>query len=279
MIAVLTDSTSDLPPQEAHKLGIHVIYQTVQMQGRQMLDWDEVDPEVVYSHMKAGGTASTLPIAVAAFAECYRTLLETHDEIVSIHISGKLSPTVAHARMAARLLKMEERIHVVDSGLASTPLGEAVMDARAALLRGGDATSAVRAAGATRDQILAEFSVPSLDYLRRGGRISRTQAFIGNMLGLRPILGFEDGELKALRRCKVDHATQDMLSGMRERFGQQPLCVSVVHAGRDSGRTQALRLAVISSGLNVKSASMHLMGPAIGAHVGPGTFGIMARPV
>ncbi|QFP76715.1 DegV family protein [Deinococcus sp. AJ005] len=278
MIAVLTDSTCDLPPQEAQRLGIHIIPLTVHMQERELLDWQEVDPDAVYSHMKAGGTARTTPVAVNAFATRYRELLDTHDEVVSIHLSGKLSETVEHARRAAALLNLERRIHVVDSGLACTPLAEAVLAARATLLSGGDPASAVRAAEAVRAQIHAEFSVPSLDYLRRGGRIGRAQAFFGNMLGLRPILGFEGGELKALRRCKVDHAIEDMLDGLRERFGDDALCISVIHAGRDSGRMQALRHAVTSSGLNIKNARMHLMGPVIGAHVGPGTFGFMARP-
>ncbi|GGO28143.1 DegV family protein [Deinococcus humi] len=278
MIAVLTDSTCDLPIEEARKLGIHIIPLTVHMQERELLDWQEIDPDAVYSHMKAGGTASTTPVAVAAFAARYRELLDTHDEVVSIHLSGKLSETVNHARRAVSLLNMERRIHVVDSGLASTPLAEAALAARTALLSGADPASAVRAAEAVCTQIHAEFSVPSLEYLRRGGRMGRTQAFFGNMLGLRPILGFEGGELKALRRCKVDNAIPDMLSGVREHFGDQPLCISVIHAGRDSGRMQALRHAVTTSGLNVKQARMHLMGPVIGAHVGPGTFGFMARP-
>ncbi len=137
MIAVLTDSTCDLPIEEARKLGIHIIPLTVHMQERELLDWQEIDPDDVYSHMKAGGTASTTPVAVAAFATRYRELLDTHDEVVSIHLSGKLSETVNHARRAVALLNMERRIHVVDSGLASTPLAEAALAARTALLSGG----------------------------------------------------------------------------------------------------------------------------------------------
>lgn len=278
MIAVLTDSTCDLPPGEARKRGIHIIPLTVRLQERELLDWQEIDPDAVYSHMRAGGTASTAPVAVAAFAARYRELLGTHDEVVSIHLSGRLSETVEHARRAATLLNMERRIHVVDSGLASGPLAEAALAARAAVLSGGDPARAIQAAGAVCAQMHAEFSVASLDYLRRGGRIGRAQALVGNALGLRPVLGFEGGELRALRRCKVEYAIADMLGGLRARFGEQPLCVSVLHAGRDSGRLQALRHAVTTSGLNVRQARMHLMGPVIGAHVGPGAFGFMARP-
>ncbi len=278
MIAVLTDSTCDLPMEEALKLGVHIIPLTVHMQERDLLDWQDIDPDAVYTHMKSGGTATTTPVAVTAFAARYRELLDTHDEVISIHLSGKLSQTVEHARRAAALLKMERRIHVLDSGLASTPLAEAVMAARMAVLNGGDAGSAVQAAEAVCTQIHAEFSVPTLEYLRRGGRIGRAQAFFGNMLGVRPILGFEGGELKPLRRCKSDRAIQDMLDGVRTRFGDQPLCISVIHAGRDSGRMQTLRHAVTTSGLNVKQARMHMLGPVVGAHVGPGTFGFMARP-
>lgn len=278
MIAVLTDSTCDIHPDSARKLGVHVIPLTVCMRDRNLLDWEEIDPEAVYEHMRSGGTATTAPVDVSAFANKYRELLATHEHVVSIHLSGKLSETVNRAREAARAIDQERRIHVIDSQLASTPLAEAVLAARDAVWRGGDHTAAREAVETVRSQIHAEFSVASLEYLRRGGRIGRAQALVGNMLGLRPILQFEEGELKAVRRIKADFAAKDMIDGLRTRFGHVPITVSVVHAGRDTGRLTALRNAIVSSGLNVKKGRVQLLGPVIGAHVGPGTYGFMARP-
>jgi DegV family protein with EDD domain len=276
--AVLTDSTCDLPPEQALKLGLHVIPLTVQLQERRLLDWQEIDPDAVYDHMRTGGTATTAPVAAAAFAERYRQLLATHDGVVSIHLSGKLSETVNNARQAAESLGETGRITVIDSELASTPLAEAALAVRDVLQAGGDGEAARRAVEAMRGQMQAEFSVASLEYLRRGGRIGRAQALVGNMLGVRPILQFDHGELKAVRRIRASQAAEDMLDQLCQKFGREAVSVSIVHAGRDTGRLSAMRQAVTRSGLNVRQGRVQLMGPVIGAHVGPGTYGFLARP-
>ncbi|PNY79996.1 DegV family protein [Deinococcus koreensis] len=279
MIAVLTDSTCDLPPDSARQLGIHLLPLTVSLRERRMLDWQEIDPDAVYDHMKTGGMATTAPVEVEAFVRKYEELLQTHDHVVSIHLSGKLSDTVRHAQQAARSLDGRHRIHVVDSELASTPLAEAVMAAQATVQRGGSHLDAVQAVQTVGEEMFAEFSVASLEYLRRGGRIGRAQEFMANMLGVRPILQFSHGELKAVRRIKADQASSDMLEQLRARFGHEPISVTIAHAGRDSGRINALRTAVASSGLNVRKGRVQLIGPVIGAHVGPGTYGFMACPM
>jgi DegV family protein with EDD domain len=279
MIAILTDSTCDLPPDHARQLGIHVVPLTVNLRERRLLDWQDIDPDAVYDHMKTGGMATTAPVEVNAFTQRYRDLLRDHTEVVSIHLSGKLSDTVHRARQAAQALNGGERIRVVDSGLASTPLAEAVMAAQRAVSAGGGATDIERAVVHVRETMSAEFSVASLEYLRRGGRIGRAQEVMANMLGVRPILQFEDGELRAVRRIRAAVAHHDMLEKLRERFGTEPVSVTIAHAGRDTGRISALRTAVASSGLNVRKGRVQLIGPVIGAHVGPGTFGFMACPL
>ncbi|MFC3834895.1 MULTISPECIES: DegV family protein [Deinococcus] len=279
MIALLTDSTCDLPPEHARQLGIHVVPLTVHLRERRLYDWQDIDPDAVYDHMKTGGMATTAPVEVEAFTRRYRDLLRTHDEVVSIHLSGKLSDTVNRARHAAQTLGVAHRVHVIDSGLASTPLAEAVLAAQRTVVAGGHAQDVNRVIEDMRSSMSAEFSVATMEYLRRGGRIGRAQELVANMLGVRPILQFSDGELKAVRRIKADVAPQDMLDKLRERFGREPISVTIAHAGRDTGRITALRTAVGSSGLNVRKGRVQLIGPVIGAHVGPGTYGFMACPV
>lgn len=137
------------------------------------------------------------------------------------------------------------------------------------------AHAAVRRVG---EEALAEFTVPTLEYLRRGGRLSRAQELVGNMLGLRPILRFDGGRLRPVRRVKAEAALRDILAGMEERFGREPVAVTVGHAGRDPIRLAELKAALGASGLNVTRGRVQLLGPAIGAHVGPGTCALMARP-
>ncbi|MBX8464588.1 MULTISPECIES: DegV family protein [unclassified Deinococcus] len=279
MIAVVTDSTCDLHPDSARQLGIHVVPLQVHMRDRTLLDWQEVDPDAVYDHLRAGGTVTTSPVPADTFAARYRELLATHDQVISIHLSGKLSETVRHARQAAESTGESSRIHVLDSELACGPLAEVVMAARDAVQAGADLQAAAQAVHVTRNRIHSELSVATLDYLRRSGRIGRAQAFLGSVLGVRPILNFEAGQLKAVRRARVDQAAGDMLGNLRERFGTRPLSVTIMHAGRDTTRINALREAMTASGLNVQKGRVQLMGPVIGAHVGPGTYGFSALPL
>ncbi|AKH15984.1 DegV family protein [Deinococcus soli (ex Cha et al. 2016)] len=279
MIAVLTDSTCDLHPDSAAQLGINIIPLQVSMQQRTFSDWQDIDPDAVYDHMRAGGSASTSPVSVAAFEQRYRELLSTHDAVISLHISGKLSETVRHAQQAAQQLGEAGRIQVVDTEVACGPLAELALVARDQVTAGRELHQVARAVLEARNSMYAELSVATLDYLRRSGRVSRAQAFLGGMLGVRPVLTFERGELKATRRAKVDQAAGDMLGSLKERFGDTPLSVTIMHAGRDTARINALRTAMVGSGLNVQRGRVQLMGPVIGAHVGPGTYGFNAIPI
>ncbi|BBN94730.1 DegV family protein [Deinococcus grandis] len=279
MIAVLTDSTCDLHPDSAAQLGINIIPLQVSMQQRTFSDWQDIDPDAVYDHMRAGGSASTSPVSVAAFEQRYRELLSTHDAVISLHLSGKLSDTVRHAQQAAQQLGEAGRIQVIDTEVACGPLAELALVARDQVTAGLELHQVARAVLEARNSMYAELSVATLDYLRRSGRVSRAQAFLGGMLGVRPVLTFERGELKATRRAKVDQAAGDMLGSLKERFGNTPLSVTIMHAGRDTGRINALRTAMVGSGLNVQRGRVQLMGPVIGAHVGPGTYGFNAIPL
>ncbi|WP_245808416.1 DegV family protein [Deinococcus hopiensis] len=275
----MTDSTCDLPPEAAGELHLHVVPLHVQFGGQSFLDWQSIDPDRVYEYQRGGGTVTTAPVTQAAFEAKYRELLETHDQILSVHLSGHLSTTVEHARQAARALNAGDRIHVHDSHMASFPMAELLMAAREVVRAGGGMEQALAAIRTLSERLLVELTVPTLEYLRRGGRISRTQALVGNMLGVRPVLRFDDGRLQAVRRVRASQAARDILSQMESRFGREPVAVTVAHAGRDPGRIAELQTYVKGSKLNVGRGRVQLMGPVIGAHVGPGTYGIMARPL
>lgn len=278
MLAVVTDSTCDLPPETARGLGLRVVPLRVLLGGRTFLDGQDLDPEAVYDHQRRGGTVTTAPAPQDAFEALYRELLATHAGVVSVHLSGELSGTVRHAQAAADALNAGGRVCVIDSGLASLPLAEAAIAARDAVWKGGDAEAARDAVRQVGEETLAEFTVPTLEYLRRGGRLSRAGELVGNVLGLRPVLRFDGGRLRAVRRVKAEAALRDILAGLEERFGDEPVSVTVGHAGRDPIRLTELRAALGASRLNVARGRLQLLGPAIGAHVGPGTYGVMARP-
>ena len=277
MIAVLTDSTCDLGPVQLGQLGVSVLPLSVQIGGHSYRDWEDIDPDILFDQMQEGAQPSTSPPGVEAFSAAYRRLLAVYDHVLSVHLSGELSETVAQARAAAAELG-RERVTVIDTGFATAPQGELVMLA-ARLAREGHGAQAIAARlEALRAQLFAEFSVESLEYLRRDGRLSRSGELLGHLLRLRPVLRFEAGRIVADRRVRAGGATADMIARLEERYGTAPIHVAVAHAGRDRERTDEVRKALEGSRLQIRSGRIQLIGAVIGAHVGPGTVGLVAYP-
>lgn len=279
MGVVVTDSTCDLPPEQARSLGIEVVPLTLYMRNMAMFDWEDADPDDVYAYMRSGHSISTAPVPPERFEKKYRELLEKHDFIVSLHLSGKLSDTVKNAHLAAHRLGATDRIYVIDTGLVGYPLTDAALMARQILKQGGTVGGIEKAIIQFRQDMLAELTVPTLDYLYRSGRIRRAEKVVGHLLGLRPVLRFEQGAFVLNRRVREDRAAEDMLDTFRERYGSEPLSVVVAHAGRSPQRFAELRALVKASGLNVVRGRVQVMGPAVGAHVGPGAYSLMAVPI
>lgn len=279
MGVVVTDSTCDLPPEQARSLGIEVIPLTVYMRNMAMFDWEDADPDEVYAYMRSGHALSTAPAPPERFEEKYRELLEQHDFIVSLHLSGKLSDTVKNAHLAAHRLGATDRIHIIDTGLVGYPLTDAALMARQLLKQGGTVGGIEKAIIQFRQDMLAELTVPTLDYLYRSGRIGRTERMMGHLLGLRPVLRFEQGAFVLNRRVREDRAAADILEQFRECYGTAPLSVVVAHAGRSPQRFAELRALVRASGLNVVQGRVQVMGAAVGVYVGPGAYSLMAAPV
>lgn len=278
MLAIVTDSTCDLGPAQLAQLGVTVVPLRVQMDDRQWLDWEELDPDALYTRMQEGVFATTSPPDVQDFASVYQRLLGVYDRVLSLHLSSGISETVAHAREAAESLGAASRVEVFDSGFATAPLGELVMTA-ARLGAGGQGTAEIVAQlTRLRDSMRVEFTVTDLEYLRRGGRLSRVGAFFGNLLGVRPILTFDGGRIVADRRVRGRNAMDDMISRMEGHFGTQPLHVTIAHAGRDRERIEELRRALETSKLEIRRGRIQLIGAVVGAYTGPGAYGMVAFP-
>ena len=277
--ALVTDSTCDLSPAVAGQLGIHVVPLRIKLAEGSYLDWIELDPDQVYGRQRQGEQVQTLPPTQRHFEELYLDLLTRHDFVVGVHISARQSATLQHARQAVAAHGLGARVLLIDSGMSSVGLTETVLAVREVLLAGGDADAAQLVAQQVRRAICCQFTVPTLEYLRRGGRVSRSQEMVGTLLGVRPVLGFGDGRIRVERTVRQGQALQDMIRTLEERFGRVPLSISVAHGGRDPEKLAELREAVESSQLNPVRRRVQLVGATIGAHVGPGFYGVSAMPL
>lgn len=279
MIAIVTDSTCDLGPAQLSQLGVTVVPLRVIIGGKSWLDWEELDPDALYARMKEGATATTAPPPVVDFAAVYRRLLAVYDEVVSIHLSGAVSDTVAHAQEAVKTLDLEGRVHVVDSGFATAPLAELVMTAARLAKAGKRASDIIADLARQREELHVEFTVETLEYLRRGGRLSTARSLIGNLLGVRPILTFDEGRIVSSRNVRARSVTEDMIARLEARFDTRPIGIVIAHGGRDRERIDGLRKVIEGSRLVVRSGRIQIIGAVIGAYTGPGAYGIAASPM
>jgi len=274
-VAIVTDSTADLPSGLARTRSITVVPLTLHFEGRSLLDGVEITPADFYRKLPAATThPTTSQPSAGRFAETYSQLLKDHDAIVSIHISEKLSGTYASARQAADMTD-PKRIRVIDSQLVSMSLGLITLAASALAAQGADADSLEHNVLAMRDQVHSYFSVATLEFLRRGGRIGRASALLGSVLQVKPVLCIRDGLVTPLERVRTfDRALNRVIDLVREVDRGQGLCAVVGHAdAEDSAERVARELEPITETLMIQP-----LGPVVGAHAGPGVVGVGCYP-
>src|SRR5690349_23273415 len=274
-IAIVTDSTADLPSQLARTRSITVVPLTLNFEGRSLLDGVDIRPSEFYRKLPNATThPTTSQPSPGRFAEAYAQLLRDHDEVVSIHISEKLSGTYASAVQGAEMTDAA-RVRVVDSRLVSMSLGLITLAASTMAADGASGTSIVERVSAMRDQIQTYFSVATLEFLRRGGRIGRASALLGSVLQVKPVLCIRDGLVTPLERVRTfDRALNRIVELTREVDTGKGLCVIVGHGDAEADAERVAReLEPVTETLMIQP-----LGPVVGAHAGPGVVGVGCYP-
>ena len=274
-IAIVTDSTADLPPQLVKARAITVVPLTLHFEGRSLLDGVDIRPSEFYRKLpKVTTHPTTSQPAPGEFAEAYGQLLTDHEEVVSIHISEKLSGTYASALQGAEMTDAK-RVRVIDSQLASMSLGLLTLAATEMAAQGSDAESVAQRITAMREQVQTYFSVATLEFLRRGGRIGRASALLGSVLQVKPVLCIRDGLVTPLERVRTfDRALNRIVELTREVDRGHGVCVIVGHADAEADAERVAReLEPIAETLMIQP-----LGPVVGAHAGPGVVGVGCYP-
>jgi DegV family protein with EDD domain len=273
-IAIVTDSTCDLPPDFIAEYGIHVIPQILLMGERQWRDGVDIDPPSFYELLRTSPDfpASSQPSAVD-FVEAFSQVKDTSDGVVAILVSNELSGTVNSALTATASLA-DFPIEIVDSRSVSLPLGFQVMAAARAADSGGDLETVAAAARDLIDKTGVYFVVDTLEYLHRGGRIGGAARLVGSALNLKPVLEIKDGAVSPLTRVRTRRkALNTVLEIMAERLaGAQRVHLGVLHiaAAKDAARFGDQ----LQEAFNPVQVIHAECGPVIGCHAGPGTIGV-----
>jgi DegV family protein with EDD domain len=274
-VAIVTDSTADLPPELARSRAITVVPLTLHFDGTSLLDGIDITPSDFYRRLPAATThPTTSQPSPARFAEAYSELLATHQAVVSIHISEKLSGTYASARQGADMTD-SKRVHVIDSQLVSMSLGLITLAASEMVTQDMDAASIEQQVLAMREEVQTYFSVATLEFLRRGGRIGRASAFLGSVLQVKPVLCILDGLVTPLERVRTfDRALNRVIELVRAVDRGKGVCAIVGHADAANDAERVAReLEPITETLMIQP-----LGPVVGAHAGPGVVGVGCYP-
>src|ERR1700754_581619 len=211
-VAIVTDTCHYLPRQLVAARGIHEVSLYVHWAGREDRESSLPDFDRYYDHL---ATASRLPTtsqpSIGDFLAVYEPLLDEGRDVVSIHLAGGMSGTVAAAQQAREQLgERAPRVHVIDSASACGGEGLVVLAAHAAAVRGTSAEDVVAHAREARAALKMWFAIDTLEYLRRGGRIAAAQAWLGSALRIKPILTVES-EITPIERVRTSRRAFERL--------------------------------------------------------------------
>ncbi len=282
-VTVVTDSTADLPQELAQQHDILVVPLSIIFGKDRLRDGVDIHARDFYELLENNADhPSTEPPAEAEFFEHYHDLIAEQD-IVSVHISAKMSETAAHAREAALRgsrsfdhLPAERHdfaLEVVDSKTVSMGLGLQALFAARMAYRGLTVFNIAQRLRAIAPRIQLFFGVDTLDYLVKGGRIGKARAAIGKLLGIRPILGVEGGEVVKVDQVRGGRQVHPRIVRLLERRIDpgRPIIACIAHARAPvwADRLQAL----IQKDLKVEEMISTDIGPVVGTHAGPGCVG------
>lgn len=272
-VRVVTDSTADMDEETAARLGIVVVPLSVHWDKETYLDKVELPLDEFYRKLREEkGTPKTSQPSVGRFEEAYRLLLDEAEGIVSVHISRKISGTANAAQTAASYVA-PDRISVVDSRILSDPLGTLAVRVATAAADGASMADCLALAEALVPRLRLFAAMDTLEFLRRGGRVSRIQAFAGNLLSIKPVVHLVDGEIVPADRVRTRSAAVKRIAEMVVALG--PLEEAAILYGDDPRPAEELLglLSKMSPGLPVRYGRT---GAVIGSHTGPGVFGAAA---
>lgn len=271
-IRIVTDSVSDLPPALASANDIAVVPAYVIIGSETYKDGVEITADRFYSRLEGlSRLPTTSQPTPGDFQEVYQRLLDQGHQIVSIHVSSKLSGTVNSATQARASMGDSAQIEIVDSQLASAPMALAVLSAAQWARELSDYHEVARRVRQSLVRTHGFVLVDTLEFLQKGGRIGKAQAFVGGMLKVKPILTIREGEVHPVERPRsLERAKNRLIEITRELAPVQQVNVSY-----STDRVQALALrAELASLVDPEHLIESRFGPTLGTYLGPNALGV-----
>lgn len=275
-VKLMSDSACDIPQSEAKELGITVLPLKTLIDGVEYLDGVTLMPQEFYAKLQ---TCKELPttsqLSPVEFEAAFRPAVENGDEVVVITLSGKLSGTMQSAAIAAA--EFPDKVWVVDS--ESVTIGQRILMMYAVRLRdqGLRGREIAQQLNRVKSGICLLARVDTLEYLVRGGRLSKTAGFAGAILNIKPVVSVEDGEVRILGKARGSKQGNNMLTDFIQRKGGVDFNLPVMLAY--SGTDDALLRGYIDNSRalwekHLDSLPVTTIGSTISTHAGPGAIAV-----
>ena len=277
-VRIVTDSTSDLPPQLCRELGVTVVPLTVNFGDKEYRDGVDLSAEEFYQALiSSPSLPRTSQPSAGLFAKTYADLAQETNEILSIHLSTKLSQTCNSAQLGASEVEDRCRVEVVDSLQVSIGLGLVVIAAARAVRDGASLEEAKRVAERAGAETRTICLLDTLEYLSKGGRIGKLQFYLGTSLRrlsvfkVIPMLIIKDGEAHPLDRFRTRQKGLDRLVTELQQAGDIAYAGVAHSTTPDEAQDLSKRL---QGHVPKENFFITRFGPVLGTYVGPGAIGV-----
>ena len=271
--AIVVDSTADFPEAPRRFPNWRVVPLYVRFGDASFRDYVELAPDAFYERLRGTQeTPTTSQPTPGDFLTAYEQL-SAYERILSVHIAGRLSGTIQSARSAATQLG-GDRVRTIDSESASAAIAMLGLAIQRRLERGTSDEEVDALVERYRSRAGLLFTVETLEYLARGGRIGRARAWAGELLHIKPILSIKEGEVLPVKRVRGNRkAFLEFASAFDDDTRDSPaLRVGIAHADAPD-RAEALAEMVRRTRPQAQLELVTELGPVVGAHAGPGTVG------
>jgi DegV family protein with EDD domain len=272
--AIVTDSTAYIPKNLVEQYQIHVVPNVVNWGTQTYRDGVDIQATEFFERLRKDPVQPTTAVAsIGEFRDVYARAADSAEHVLGIHLSAKLSGTFSAAEQARALLTGKQ-ITVLDSNATAMALGFVVLAAARAAAEGKSFAEVKAAAEATIPHVGLVFTVETLEFLRRGGRIGGAQAFLGGLLDMKPILELRDGRVEPVERMRTKKKAMDRVLDLiaEKTAGKSPVRLATLHAAAPQDAETLLSAA--QKRLGAVETILSEVSPTVATHTGPGTVGL-----
>jgi DegV family protein with EDD domain len=276
-LTIITDSGADLPISYYEENDVILLSFKVQLDGKEFDDHKEIEPTSIYQAIREGKVPKTSQVPPTIFEDLFTKMAQNKQDGIYISFSSELSGTYSTASMVLNQVKEDYpdfKLTIIDSKNASLGLGLIVREAVRLAKEGVSKEEIIEQVQFLSQHMESLVSVDDLDYLARGGRVSKASAFVGGLLNIKPLIHMDNGKLIPIEKLrgkkKVLNRLIELMIERGVNFNQQSIGIS---SADNDDFVQEIKV-LIEEKLQPKQIILSDIGSAVGSHTGPGTIAI-----